>query len=165
MKIAVYTSIFGGYDDLMDDQFKMDGVDYICFTDMDITSNLWNIVKSTPIYSDSNTTAIETVTIAGTGSTSTNRNYKYTTLTNPVSVSANSIYVIAFKNGYSGSPGTGGYSYHNISAYDSTLTESGNIKLISGLYKYVGTSSGVVKPTSSSTFWNYGSTDLIFLPD
>jgi hypothetical protein len=57
MKIAVYTSIFGGYDDLMDDQFKMDGVDYICFTDMDITSNLWNIVKSTPIYSDSNRNA------------------------------------------------------------------------------------------------------------
>ena len=117
------------------------------------------------IYSDNNTTAIETVTIAGTGSTSTTRNYKYTTLTNPVSVSADSIYVIAFKNGYSGSPGTGGYSYHNISTYDSTLTESGNIKLIRGLFKSVGVSSGVVKPTSSSSYWNYGSTDLIFIPD
>jgi len=117
------------------------------------------------IYSDNNTTAIETVTILGTGSTSTTRNYKYTTLTNPVSVTANSIYVIAFKNGYSGSPGSGGYAYHNISAYDSTLTSSGNIKLIRGFFKYVGSSSGVVKPTSSSTTWNYGSTDLIFLPD
>ena len=117
------------------------------------------------IYSDNNTTAIETVTIAGTGSTSTTRNYKYTTLTNPVSVAANSIYVIAFKNGYSGSPGSGGYAYHNISAYDSTLTSSGNIKLIRGFFKNVGSSSGVVKPTSSSTTWNYGSTDLIFLPD
>ena len=117
------------------------------------------------IYSDNNTTAIETVTILGTGSTSTTRNYKYTTLTNPVSVAANSIYVIAFKNGYSGSPGSGGYAYHNISAYDSTLTSSGNIKLIRGFFKYVGSSSGVVKPTSSSTTWNYGSTDLIFLPD
>lgn len=117
------------------------------------------------IYSDNNTTAIETVTILGTGSTSTTRNYKYTTLTNPVSVAANSIYVIAFKNGYSGSPGSGGYAYHNISAYDSTLTSSGNIKLIRGFFKSVGSSSGVVKPTSSSTTWNYGSTDLIFLPD
>lgn len=117
------------------------------------------------IYSDNNTTAIETVTIVGTGSTSTTRNYKYTTLTNPVSVAANSIYVIAFKNGYSGSPGSGGYAYHNISAYDSTLTSSGNIKLIRGFFKNVGSSSGVVKPTSSSTTWNYGSTDLIFLPD
>ena len=117
------------------------------------------------IYSDNNTTAIETVTIAGTGSTSTTRNYKYTTLTNPVSVSANSIYVIAFKNGYPGSPGSGGYAYHNISAYDSTLTSSGNIKLIRGFFKNVGSSSGVVKPTFSSSTWNYGSTDLIFLPD
>ena len=117
------------------------------------------------IYSDNNVTAIETVTIAGTGSTSTTRNYKYTTLTNPVSVAANSIYVIAFKNGYSGSPGSGGYAYHNISAYDSTLTSSGNIKLIRGVFKNVGSSKGVVKPTSSSTTWNYGATDLIFLPD
>ena len=117
------------------------------------------------IYSDNNTTAIQTVTIAGTGSTSTTRNYKYTTLTNPVSVAANSIYVIAFKNGYSGSPGSGGYAYHNISAYDSTLTASGNIKLIRGFFKYVGTSSGVVKPTRSNPTYNYGSTDLIFLPD
>jgi hypothetical protein len=116
------------------------------------------------IYPDNSTTAIETVTIAGTNSTSTARNYKYTTLTNPVSVSANSIYVIAFKNGYSGSPGSGGYSYHNISTYDSTLTASGNIKLIRGVFSNVGTSSGVVKPTGSSSSFNYGSTDLIFLP-
>lgn len=57
MKIAVYTSIFGGYDDLVDDQFQMDGVDYICFTDRDIDSKTWEIVKSTPIYNDSNRNA------------------------------------------------------------------------------------------------------------
>jgi hypothetical protein len=36
MRIAVYTSVFGGYDNLIDEQFQMDGVDYICYTDSDI---------------------------------------------------------------------------------------------------------------------------------
>lgn len=57
MKIAVYTSIFGGYDELHEDQLQMDGVDYICFTDSDIKSKTWNIVKSTPIYKDPNRNA------------------------------------------------------------------------------------------------------------
>ena len=57
MRIAIYTSIFGGYDDLIDDQFQMDGVDYICFTDRDIKSKTWKVVKSTPIYNDSNRNA------------------------------------------------------------------------------------------------------------
>ena len=33
MKIAVYTSIFGKYDILHENQFQMEGVDYLCFTD------------------------------------------------------------------------------------------------------------------------------------
>ena len=57
MKIAVYTSIFGGYDDLIDDQFQMDGVDYICFTDRELESKNWKVVKSTPIYNDPNRNA------------------------------------------------------------------------------------------------------------
>ena len=57
MRIAIYTSIFGGYDNLIDDQFQMDGVDYICFTDRDIESKTWKVVKSTPIYNDSNRNA------------------------------------------------------------------------------------------------------------
>ena len=57
MRIAVYTSIFGGYDNLIDEQFQMDGVDYICFTDRDIESKTWKVVKSTPIYNDSNRNA------------------------------------------------------------------------------------------------------------
>jgi len=57
MRIAIYTSIFGGYDNLIDEQFQMDGVDYICFTDKDIESKTWKVVKSTPIYNDSNRTA------------------------------------------------------------------------------------------------------------
>ena len=42
MKIVVYTSIFGGYDELHDS---------------DIKSDMWDIVKCTPIYSDSNRNA------------------------------------------------------------------------------------------------------------
>lgn len=57
MKIAVYTSIFGGYDNLIEDQFQMEGVDYICFTDVDIQSKTWKIIKSNPIYNDSNRNA------------------------------------------------------------------------------------------------------------
>jgi len=57
MRIAVYTSIFGGYDNLIDDQLQMEGVDYICFTDRDIKSDTWEVRKSTPIYTDSNRNA------------------------------------------------------------------------------------------------------------
>ena len=57
MKIAIYTSIFGGYDDLIDDQYQMDGVDYICFTDRDLESETWKVIKSTPIYNDPNRNA------------------------------------------------------------------------------------------------------------
>jgi hypothetical protein len=57
MRIAVYTSIFGGYDNLHENQQVIDGVDYICFTDMDIKSDTWKIIKSTPIYSDPNRNA------------------------------------------------------------------------------------------------------------
>lgn len=56
-KIVVYTSIFGNYDELIDDQLLMDGVDYICFTDQLIESNTWKVIKVDPIYSDSNRNA------------------------------------------------------------------------------------------------------------
>jgi hypothetical protein len=57
MKIVVYTSIFGGYDELIDDQFQMEGVDFICFSDRNIESKTWNVIKSVPIYNDSNRNA------------------------------------------------------------------------------------------------------------
>jgi len=57
MRIAVYTSIFGGYDNIIDDQLKMDGVDYICYTDANIKSDLWEVRKSTPLYTDPNRNA------------------------------------------------------------------------------------------------------------
>jgi hypothetical protein len=57
MKIAVYTSIFGGRDTLHENQFKMEGVDYLCFTDESFKSDTWNVIKSIPIYSDPNRNA------------------------------------------------------------------------------------------------------------
>lgn len=57
MRIAIYTSIFGEYDTLSSDQYQMDGVDYICFTDSDVKSDIWTVVNSTPIYDDSNRNA------------------------------------------------------------------------------------------------------------
>ena len=107
----------------------------------------------------SDTAAAGPVSVAGTGSTSTSRNYKYTTLSTPLSVAANSIYRTSFTNS------SNGYSYHNISAYYNTNTSSGSIKLLGGAYRYMGNTNTPYRPTSSSTTWNYGSTDLIFLPD
>ena len=89
------------------------------------------------LYPDDSDTAVATATVVGTSSSGTARNYKYTTLTSPVSVSANSYYRLAFKNS------SGGYAYHNISAYDGTDTASGNMRLMSGMYKYVGNSGSI----------------------
>lgn len=107
----------------------------------------------------SNTAAAGPVSVAGNGSTSTTRNYRYTTLSSPLSVSANSIYRIGFTNNENY------YSYHNISSYDGTTTSSGNIKILSGAYLYVGNHTIPQRPTTLNTSYNYGSTDLIFLPD
>ena len=57
MKIAIYTSIFGAYDELIDDQFTSPSIDYICFSDIEYSSKIWKVIKSTPIYEDSNRNA------------------------------------------------------------------------------------------------------------
>jgi len=41
--ITVYTSIIGDYDDLRDDQFIEDGVEYVAFLDKAYISKVWNI--------------------------------------------------------------------------------------------------------------------------
>lgn len=52
-KIVVYTAIFGNYCGVVE-QPKIKGVDYICYTDEDITSKSWKIIKVTPpIHKDS----------------------------------------------------------------------------------------------------------------
>jgi hypothetical protein len=53
-RIAIYTSIFGNYDNLIDDQLQIPNVDYICFSPEKIQSSTWNVIKSTPIYEDPN---------------------------------------------------------------------------------------------------------------
>jgi len=112
------------------------------------------------VFKDGNNTALTTVSVAGTGSTSTTPNYKYTTLSSPISVAANSTYQIIFKNS------TGGYAYHSITNLVNTNTSSGNMKLVSfGYYNHSGTlPTTPITPTNNITSWGYGATDLIFLP-
>ena len=56
-KIAIYTSIFGGYDNLSSITYKPDNCEFICFTDSDIQSNDWNIVRVPTLYTDYNRNA------------------------------------------------------------------------------------------------------------
>lgn len=56
-KVAVYTSIFGGYDNLIEDHYSLDGIDFLCFTDSKFNSNTWNVIDSVPIYKDPNRNA------------------------------------------------------------------------------------------------------------
>lgn len=43
--LAVYTAIFGNYDNLIEPKEKFSGCDFICFTDQeDLKSNVWKIV-------------------------------------------------------------------------------------------------------------------------
>ena len=113
------------------------------------------------LYPDaSDTLASEIIDILGTNTTDVAPNYHYTTLTTPVSVSANSIYWTSLKNT------TGGHSFHNFGSYASTNTSSGNMKVISSGYFSTSAESTIPdRPTVTNTTWSYGATDLIFLPD
>lgn len=111
------------------------------------------------VFKEGNNTALTTVSVAGTGSTSTTPNYKYTTLSSPISVAANSTYQIIFKNS------AGGYAYHSVTNLVNTNTSSGNMKLVSfGYISTTSTSTTPLRPTNNITSWGYGATDLIFLP-
>jgi len=57
MKIVVYTAIIGGYDILNEPLVKPPGVDFVCFTDRDIKSKIWEIRKIFPLYEDNTRTA------------------------------------------------------------------------------------------------------------
>ena len=111
------------------------------------------------VFQLNNNTALTTVDVTGTGSTSTTPNYKYTTLSSAISVSANSTYQIIFKNT------TGGYAYHNISGFVNTNSSSGNIKILgSGYINHGSTVTAPKRPTNNITSQGYGATCLIFLP-
>ena len=51
-KAVVYTAIFGQYDELPVNPFIADDVDYICFSDHEIQSDLWDVRIVDPIYED-----------------------------------------------------------------------------------------------------------------
>lgn len=99
------------------------------------------------------------ITVNGNSLTSNTINYKYTLLASPVSVSANDIVQIIFKNT------NGGYCWSAISAFDFTNTSSGNLQVQSGGYRSTGnTVTSPLRPTNHLAY-GYGATDMIFLPD
>lgn len=51
-RIAIYTSIFGGYDNLPNITYRPDNCDFICFTDLELYSTDWKIIRVPAIYSD-----------------------------------------------------------------------------------------------------------------
>ena len=106
----------------------------------------------------SDSAAAGPVSVAGTGSTSTTRNYKYTTLSTPLSVSANTEYVLGFTNS------NGGYAYHGLAGDWNTNTTNNTMKLINSGSIQGGTHTTPLRPTTFTTAENYGATDLIFLP-
>ena len=57
MKKVIYTSIIGGYDDLTEPSVIPADWDFICFTDRDLKSDVWEIRKVLPLYTDNTRTA------------------------------------------------------------------------------------------------------------
>lgn len=49
---VMYTTIFGGKDKLMEPRYVSSNFDYICFTDQDFKSKVWQIKKVTPSHKD-----------------------------------------------------------------------------------------------------------------
>lgn len=47
-KIVVYTAIFGDYDTLKHPNYKIADADFVCFTDKDITSDFYKIIRVNP---------------------------------------------------------------------------------------------------------------------
>jgi len=50
--IVVYTAIFGGKDDIILPEFLPENADFVCFTDSDITSDVWDVRREKPISDD-----------------------------------------------------------------------------------------------------------------
>ncbi len=51
-KTVIYTAIFGGKDDLIEPKFIPKGCDFVCFTDRNFQSDVWNIRKIGPKFED-----------------------------------------------------------------------------------------------------------------
>ena len=57
MKKVIYTAIFNNYDNLLTPQYIPSGWDFICFTDSELVSDIWQIKKYIPLYEDPTRTA------------------------------------------------------------------------------------------------------------
>ena len=57
MSKVIYTAIIGGYDTLVEPDYKPEGWDFVCFTDRDLESDTWDIRKTLPLYTDNTRTA------------------------------------------------------------------------------------------------------------
>lgn len=51
-KIVIYTAIFGGKDNLIEPEFIPEGCDFVCFTDQDFKSDVWNVRKVKTEFND-----------------------------------------------------------------------------------------------------------------
>ena len=52
MDKVIYTAIFGSYDNITEPSFIPKGWDFVCFTDSDIKSDVWDVRKVLPLYED-----------------------------------------------------------------------------------------------------------------
>lgn len=48
MRKACFTALFSNYEDLKEPAIKPEGFNFYCFTDQDITSKIWKIIKIVP---------------------------------------------------------------------------------------------------------------------
>jgi len=54
---VIYTAIFGGYDGLVEPDYKPEGWDFVCFSDRDLQSETWDVRPTLPLYIDNTRTA------------------------------------------------------------------------------------------------------------
>ncbi|MCK4386489.1 MAG: DUF616 domain-containing protein [Candidatus Pacebacteria bacterium] len=51
-KTVIYTAIFGGKDNLIEPKFVPKGCDFVCFTDQNFKSDVWEVIKIEPEFED-----------------------------------------------------------------------------------------------------------------
>lgn len=49
-KTVIYTAIFGGRDNLLEPEYVPPNCDFVCFTDQDFDSNVWDVHKVDPLF-------------------------------------------------------------------------------------------------------------------
>lgn len=49
MKVVIYTALIGNYDRLIEPNFNSNDIDFVCFTDQNINSKIWDIRNIEPV--------------------------------------------------------------------------------------------------------------------